>query len=72
MIDKIKNDISEIKNKKVKIKINNIRNKSEVIECYIRELYPRLFVVEDMDGVARSFNYVDILTSNVEIEGKKY
>ena len=36
MIDKIKLDISSKLNKKVNIKINNIRNKAEILEGVIK------------------------------------
>ena len=67
MIDKIKLDISSKLNKKVNIKINNIRNKAEIFEGVIKELYSRIFVVETIDGIKRSFNYSDILTGNIEL-----
>ena len=68
MIDKIKLDISSKLNKKVNIKINNIRNKAEILEGVIKELYSRIFVVETIDGIKRSFNYSDILTGNIELD----
>ena len=68
MIDKIKLDISSKLNKKVNIKINNIRNKAEIFEGVIKELYSRIFVVETIDGIKRSFNYSDILTGNIELD----
>lgn len=68
VIDKIKLDISSKLNKKVNIKINNIRNKAEIFEGVIKELYSRIFVVETIDGIKRSFNYSDILTGNIELD----
>ena len=68
MIDKIKLDISSKLNKKVNIKINNIRNKAEIFEGVIKELYSRIFVVETIDGIKRSFNYSDILRGNIELD----
>lgn len=68
MIDKIKLDISSKLNKKVNIKINNIRNKAEIFEGVIKELYSRIFIVETIDGIKRSFNYSDILTGNIELD----
>ena len=68
LIDKIKLDISSKLNKKVNIKINNIRNKAEIFEGVIKELYSRIFVVETIDGIKRSFNYSDILTGNIELD----
>lgn len=72
MIDKIKNELYSIKGKRVNIKINNIRNKEENIICVVKELYNRVFIVETLDGISRSFNYSDVLTGNVELEYKKY
>ena len=68
MIDKIKLDISSKLNKKVNIKINNIRNKEENIICVVKELYNRVFIVETLDGISRSFNYSDVLTGNIELD----
>ena len=72
MIDKIKNELYSIKGKRVNIKINNIRNKEENIICVVKELYNRVFIVETLDGISRSFNYSDVLTGNVELEYNKY
>ena len=72
MIDKIKNELYSIKGKRINIKINNIRNKEENIICVVKELYNRVFIVETLDGISRSFNYSDVLTVNVELEYKKY
>lgn len=72
MIDKIKNELYSIKGKRINIKINNIRNKEENIICVVKELYNRVFIVETLDGISRSFNYSDVLTGNVELEYKKY
>ena len=67
MIEKIKKQLLEIGNKRIVIRINNIRNKSEEIECVIKEMYERHFVVETNDNLKRSFNYADILTGNIEL-----
>ena len=67
MIDKIKNELYSIKGKRINIKINNIRNKEENIICVVKELYNRVFIVETLDGISRSFNYADILTGNIEL-----
>ena len=72
MIDKIKNELYSIKGKRINIKINNIRNKEENIICVVKELYNRVFIVDTLDGISRSFNYSDVLTGNVELEYKKY
>ena len=67
MLDKIKKQIFNKRGKNIKIKINNIRNKSEYVDGIITEVYDRFFVVMCSDGITRSFNYSDILTTAVEI-----
>lgn len=70
MIDKIKKDILNYGKDVLIIKINNIRNKSEVVEGVISEAYDRLFIVKCFDGINRSFSYSDVLISNIEIQRK--
>lgn len=45
MIDKIKKELLELKNKKVDLKVNNLRNKSEIVTGKIIEYYDRLFIL---------------------------
>ena len=71
MIDKIKKELLELKNKKVDLKVNNLRNKSEIVTGKIIEYYDRLFILETESDLLRRFNYSDILIGNVEI-CKKY
>lgn len=72
MLNQIKQDIIRYKGCVVVIKINNVRNKTEYIEGIINEVYDRIFIVICNDGLKRSFNYSDILISNIEIECKTY
>lgn len=72
IIDNIKKDLLECGNRVVSIKINNIRNKSEIINVTIKNLYARHFIVETDEKVIKSFSYADILTGNIELQGKKY
>lgn len=71
MIDKIKKELLELKNKKIDLKVNNLRNKSEIVTGRIIEYYDRLFILKTESDLLRSFNYSDILIGNVEIY-KKY
>lgn len=71
MIDKIKKELLELKNKKIDLKVNNLRNKSEIVTGRIIEYYDRLFILKTKSDLLRSFNYSDILIGNVEIY-KKY
>lgn len=67
MIKKIKEYIIKNKGNIIRLKVNNIRNKSEYVDGFICEIYERIFIIEGNDGIKRSFNYTDILTGNVEI-----
>lgn len=67
MILKIRNDIINYGNNIIKIKINNIRNKSECVFGYVVEIYDRIFVVNCSDGIKRSFSYSDVLAGIIEI-----
>jgi uncharacterized protein Veg len=67
MIEKIKNELLDLKNKKIELKINNLRNKSEFVTGRIIEYYDRLFILKTDSELLRSFNYCDILIGNVEI-----
>lgn len=71
MIDKIKNELLDLKNKKIDLKVNNLRNKSEIVTGRIVEYYDRLFILKTETDLLRSFNYSDILIGNVEVY-KKY
>ncbi len=68
MINQIKKELYINSLKKLKIKINNIRNKSEYVSGNIVEMYERIFIVRCDDSIKRSFNYSDILTGNIEVE----
>ena len=67
MIDKIKKELLELKNKKVDLKVNNLRNKSEIVTGKIIEYYDRLFILETENDLLRSFNNSDILIGNIKI-----
>lgn len=71
MIDIIKKEMLELKNKKIDLRVNNLRNKSEIVTGRIIEYYDRLFILKTESDLLRSFNYSDILIGNVEIY-KKY
>ncbi len=68
MINQIKKELYINNFKKIKITINNVRNRQEYVVGSIAEMYERIFVVNCTDGIKRSFNYSDILTGNIELE----
>ena len=48
MIDKIKKELLELKNKKVDLKVNNLRNKSEIVTGKIIEYYDNIPYILDV------------------------
>ena len=63
-IDKIKKQINELKNNKLKIKVNIGRNKYEYYEGNIENIYPNLFTIKTNKGL-KSFTYSDVITKLV-------
>jgi uncharacterized protein Veg len=63
-IQKIKSEISSMKNKKVLAKIDIGRNKYEYIEGIVNGIYPFLFTIKT-NSETKSFSYSDVLTKNV-------
>ncbi len=72
MIENIKKLLNETNHKNISIKINNIRNKSDIVSGKVKNLYSRHFTFETIDGLIKSILYVDIITGNVELLDKKY
>jgi len=63
-IDKIKNQIINLKSNKLKIKVNIGRNKYEYYEGHIKDIYQNLFTIETNKGL-KSFTYSDVITKMV-------
>lgn len=68
MINKIIKELNINRCKTLKITVNNIRNKSDCYTGNIIEMYERIFIVECVDNIKRSFSYSDILTGIIEVE----
>lgn len=64
MIQKIRNEISNMIGKKVLAKVDIGRNKYEYIEGIITGIYPFLFTIKT-GNETKSFSYSDILTKNI-------
>jgi len=64
-----KDFIKSIYGKRVSIKIFGIRNKIDVVEGFISELYNQVFVVNTKFG-NKSFSYSDVLIGNINITVK--
>ncbi len=65
----IKKILSHYLNKPVKIKYNLGRNKYEIYEVIIKNLYNSIFIVEEIDNknIKKSFSYADIITKTIKI-----
>ena len=63
-IEKIKKKIIELKNQKLKVKVNLGRNKYEYYEGIIKKIHQNLFTVETDRGI-KSFTYADVITKVV-------
>lgn len=63
-IRKVKKNILELKDKKLKIKVNIGRNKHEYYEGIIEKLYNNLFTVKTNKGL-KSFTYADVAIKQV-------
>ena len=65
-IDLIKKKVIELKDKKLKIKINLGRGKYEYLEGEIEKIHNNIFTIMTNKGL-RSFSYSDIATKAVII-----
>ncbi len=66
-IDDVKNQIKNNLYRNIEIKVFGMRNKNSTYVGYISNVYPALFTVR-INGVDKSFNYVDVLTGEVKIK----
>jgi uncharacterized protein Veg len=68
-VTKVKGAVEECVGKKVKFKVKKGKSRSQFSEGVILDTYPSIFTVfiekKDFKRVV-SFNYIDILTNNVE------
>ena len=65
-IEVIKEDICRNVGKKVKVKVNGMRNKSNTYIGTVSSIYPFIFTVM-VDGDAKSFSYAEVITGEVEL-----
>ena len=65
-INIIKEKIKELKEYKLKIRVNIGRNKSEYLEGYIDKIYNNIFTLNTNKGI-KSFSYSDVATKAVII-----
>lgn len=65
----VKNKLSDYIGKKATIRYNLGRNKYESYDVVIKELYSKVFLVEDGDNIL-SFTYSDVITKTIKIDFK--
>lgn len=65
-INLIKKKIYELKDNKLKIKINLGRNKYEYLEGKILKMHPNIFTIDTNKGI-KSFSYSDVATKTIII-----
>ena len=65
-INKIKDEVIALKDKKLKIKVNIGRNKYEYYEGVIDKIYNNLFTVNTNKGL-KSYTYTDVAIKQVII-----
>ena len=66
-IDDVKTQIKNNLYSNIEIKVYGMRNKNSTYVGYISNFYPAIFTVR-INGVDKSFNYVDVLTGEVKIK----
>ena len=66
-IDVVKTQIKNNLYSNIEIKVYGMRNKNSTYVGYISNVYPAIFTVR-INGVDKSFNYVDVLTGEVKIK----
>ena len=66
MIDKIRDKIVLLKNKKIKFRYNGSRNQIEEFYGVITECYNYVFIIKCSD-INRSFSYSDVLIGFLDV-----
>ncbi len=58
-------ELTGIKNIPFIIRVNRGRNRIEMIEGYVEQVYPKIFTVRTIDGVLNTFSYADLYSKQV-------
>lgn len=66
MIGKIREDILELRDKKISFRYNGSRNQIEEFTGIITNCYNYIFVI-DLGYIKRSFSYTDVLIGLLEV-----
>lgn len=65
-INKIKEEVINLKNDRLKIKVNIGRNKYEYYEGTIKDIHPNIFTIDTNKGL-KTYSYSDYATKIVDI-----
>lgn len=65
-INKIKEEVINLKNDRLKIKVNIGRNKYEYYEGTIKDIHPNIFTIDTNNGL-KTYSYSDYATKIVDI-----
>ncbi len=66
MVDKIRDRIDLLKNKKIRFRYNGSRNQIEEFFGVITECYNYVFIIKS-NGINRSFSYSDVLIGVLDV-----
>lgn len=66
MIDKVRNDMLALKDKRIKFRFNGSRNQIEEFEGVIINCYNYVFII-DLGNMKRSFSYSDVLIGVLDV-----
>ncbi len=66
MIDKVRDNIIELRGKKIKFRYNGSRNQIEEFDGIITDCYNYVFLV-DIGYIKKSFSYSDVLIGNLDV-----
>ena len=69
MRQKLRDQISSKRGKRLHFKYNGARNQNEDFFGYIDQVYSNVFTIrlEDREGFCKTFSYNDVLTETLEI-----
>ena len=66
MIDKVRNNMLALKDKRIKFRFNGSRNQIEEFEGIITNCYNYVFII-DLGNMKRSFSYSDVLIGVLDV-----
>jgi uncharacterized protein Veg len=68
MIEKLRNELNNLKNKEVDIIIDEGRSRKRKEKGIIKEIYNRTFIIE-INNMNSSFSFADLINKTIVIKG---